>query len=65
MYKINQNKVTKLKTELRTLLLSCIIYTNQEAYEELSQISKMENSTKTAYSFHLLAVYAKSSISDI
>ena len=31
-YKIKQKNVNKLKTELKTLLLGCVLYTKAEAY---------------------------------
>ena len=44
-------KLKILKIELKTLLLSCAIYTNVRAHGEPTQISKTEISAKTNNSF--------------
>ena len=48
MYRVKQKKSTKLKIESKTFLLSCVLYTNAEAYQEPSLTSKTYISAKTA-----------------
>ena len=65
MHKVKQRKTKKLKIELKTLLLNCIVYNNAEAYEEASQMSKTVISAKTINTLQPFSTFAKKSILDI
>ena len=61
---VKQKNATRLKIELKTLLLSCIIYINAEAYYKPRLTSKTEIFGKVAKVLQLLIIFEKSYITE-
>ena len=58
---VKHKKATKWKTELKSLLLSCVIYTNADGVKKLSQTSKREISAKVVKGLNLSTIFEKAS----
>ena len=58
---VKHKNATKWKTELKSLLLSCVVYTNAEGVKKLSQTSKREISAKVVKGLNLSTIFEKAS----